>query len=125
MKINKTWAQLNGFAIEAKLLGISPLDGVPEYQDFKSACVSAHEIKKEGGEFLSFIKIFFPNFKVKWNAALDYYHGVDCLVVSPEGKYVSIDFSTYPKQECKAMINIVDKRPWGFWKQQIEKALNA
>lgn len=124
MKLSKReWAQLNGFAIEAKLIGVSPLQGEPEYQDFASAVQNAYTLSK--GTFIDFIKMFYPGYVVKWNASLDYHHGIDCLLVSPEKKWVSIDISTYPKPTLKAEVNIVDGQPMGYWKQIINKAFQC
>lgn len=121
MKLNKTdWARLNGFAIEAKLIGISPLQGEPEYMDFASAIQNAYTLTR--GTFIDFINTWYPGYIVKWNASLDYHHGIDCVVVSPENKWVSIDISTYRKPRLKAEVNIVDGEPYGFWKQIIDKA---
>jgi hypothetical protein len=121
MKLNKTdWTRLNGFAVEAKLIGISPLQGEPEYMDFASAIQNAYTLTR--GTFIDFINTWYPGYIVKWNASLDYHHGIDCVVVSPENKWVSIDISTYPKSKLKAEVNIVDGQPIGFWKQCINKA---
>ena len=122
MKIN--YKTLNGFAIEAKLLGISPLVEEPEYKKFDVAHNAAFELKSSG-KFIDFISMFFPGWVIKYHPSLDYHHGIDALLVSPEGKEVSVDISTYPKpkQELKAMVNIVDSHPIGFWKQLIQQAV--
>lgn len=121
MKIsNREWACLNGHAIEQKLINTPGFIGEPTYMDFASALQSAYVLSK--GTFIEFINTWYPGYIVKWNASLDYHHGIDCVVVSPENKWVSIDISTYPKPKLKAEVNIVDGQPIGFWKQCINNA---
>jgi hypothetical protein len=121
MKIN--WRRLNGFAVEAKLLGVSPLTGKPQYLPFRKAFRRAYTL--QSGIFMDFVSIFYPDWVVKYHEALDWHHGIDAILISPMGEWVSIDVSTYPKppNDLKADVNIVDGRPIGFWRQQIESCL--
>lgn len=122
MKVN--YRRLNGFAIEAKLLGISPLVEEPDYKRFDVAKNAAYELKTDG-KFMFFMSVFFPGWIVKYHPSLDYHHGIDALLVSPKEEHVSIDISTYPKpqNELKAMVNIVDGQSFGSWKQKIQEVL--
>lgn len=121
MKTDKGyWACLNGHVIEQKLINTPGFIGEPEYMDFTSALQNAYVITK--GTFIDFVNTWYPGYIVKWNASLDYHHGIDCILISPERKWISIDVSTYPKPKLKAEVNIVDGQPIGFWKQCINNA---
>jgi hypothetical protein len=123
-KSENYWRRLNGFAIEAKLLGVSPLVEKPKYLPFREAFRRAYTLHTSG-TFMDFVSIFYPHWKVKYHEALDWHHGTDALLISPEGEWVGIDVSTYQKdkKDLKADVNIVDGRPWGFWRHQIETCL--
>jgi hypothetical protein len=123
-KNDNYWRRLNGFAIEAKLLGISPLVEEPHYLPFREAFRRAYTLHTSG-VFMDFMSIFYPRWTVKYNESLDYHHKVDALAISPSGEWVSIDVSTYPKppRELRADVNIVDGRSWSFWRHQIETCL--
>lgn len=114
------WSRINGFAIEAKLLGVSPMAEQPEYLKYAQAIERAFPLKSRG-DFHIFMEIYLPGWTIKYHPALDWYHGVDAVLVSPEGVLVTIDISTYrkPGDKLKADVNIVHGTPEAAWKQEI------
>lgn len=70
----------------------------PEYMEYKRA-LSTVRVVTVGGVFINTLRAY--KLTAYYSEALDWYHGID-LIVTNGKQYITIDFSTYHKPDCKA-----------------------